>query len=125
MYKIDELLAALGRELIGSEARFEALQKANICYLRCDKAKATNGRTVFADTEKPSDKWRAISGYDFIITFYADAEDVSFEAARLLMKHALCHCGYDPETCQRRIIPHDVQDFRALIEENGIDYISK
>lgn len=125
MLQKSDVLKELGEKLIKSNKDFEKLTNLSICYLVSDKKKAKGLKVVFADTEKVSEKWRLLSGYDFLITFYADAMDsgLSEKAMELLMTHELMHVGYDPDKDQKFIRPHDVDDFRALIEANGFDWI--
>jgi len=93
-----------------------------IRYLACDRMKTSNGKAVFADTTKVSDKMKAISDTDFIITFYNPAcETLSAEALKILMFHELMHVGYDSDQ-KYWIVPHDVEDFECIITRYGIHW---
>lgn len=127
MYKVSEPLQAMGEAMI--REAFPGLAECNIAYLISDKEKNSKGRTVYADVKKVPDMWRAITGLDFVITYYLDAfaEDVSNEARRVLMKHELMHIIFAPDTDgiegERATRGHDVEDFGAIIEEYGYDWI--
>ena len=118
MYKSDEALKALGNEVIRS--CMPNLADVRIAYMRSDKAKKTGSKVVFADCEKLSDKLCALTGIDFVITFYADSEELTMVGHRILMEHELKHVGWDGE--HKSIIPHDVDEFRDIIEKYGLDW---
>lgn len=118
-------LRELGREVIAENKEFNHISGLKIRYLVSDKQRKRAGMTVFADTTKVSDKDKAVSGVDFIITFYADATVLRPDKQRLIMYHELRHVGYDAEKEKCYIIPHDVEDFRSIIEEKGIDWIRR
>ena len=117
-YKHSDALTALGKEVI--KASFPHLKTARISYMTCDKPKKNGAKVVYADCEKLSEKMTTITGIDFVITFYKDSEDLTMVAQRILMEHELRHVGWDGE--KARIVPHDVDDFRAIIEKYGIDW---
>lgn len=124
MYKIDDGLKELASKIIAERTDLKKLADPNcrIAYLRSDKKKTSRGRTVFADTEKVSEKVQALAQYDFIITFYDPAcVALSEEKMKVLMTHELKHVGYEPGK-PLSIIPHDVEDFRDIIETYGMDW---
>lgn len=118
MYRVDKGLTALGEEVI--KAQFPKLTEVAIAFLKSDKPKKNGAKVVYADCEKLSEKMTTITGIDFVITFYKDSEDLTMVAQRILMEHELRHVGWDGE--KARIVPHDVDDFRAIIEKYGIDW---
>ena len=127
MVQLNEELKKLGNEVIEETPDFEHLKKLKIGYLVSDKKKKNGRKTVFGECEKVSDKWRELTGYDFLITFYADAaeEVISKEARKHLMTHELKHIGYDPVDESRYIVPHDVEDFQECLDLWGINWIAK
>lgn len=54
-------------------------------------------------------------------TTWLDLDDVQRER---LLKHELMHCGlkYSDDSVSYYVVPHDVEDFKALIEEYGINF---
>lgn len=95
-----------------------------IRYLWSDKAKKSNNGYVYADTTRVNDKMKAISGVDFIITFYEpNCAKLDDERMEILMHHELKHIGYD-EDGNCKIIPHDVNDFASIIQEHGVNWIA-
>jgi len=122
-YRIDDDMRQTGERLI--EAKFPHLRDASICYLDSDEEKHSSGRTIYADAKKVGEPYRTITGYDFLITFYANAydADVSDEARVVLMEHELMHIGYNEGECS--IIPHDLDDFAAIVDAYGVDWIHR
>ena len=95
-------------------------ENLNVRLLECDERKTRNGRRTYADCSRLSEKMRAISEYDFVITFYA-CDDVSDSALKILTFHEMKHIG-----CQDgklKIIPHDVEDFKEIIDTYGTDWV--
>lgn len=113
-------------ELIQTDKKFEMLKdlEVRICYLMSDKEKRSNGKTVFADTEKVKRKQQTWCHYDFIITFYApNIISLNEKQLWILVEHELLHCGVEPDDkggyiCSIR--PHDFDDFREIIQEHGV-----
>lgn len=118
MYREDKELEALGQMIISADR--EDLQGCPIKYMRCDKSKRNGNMIVYADTEKLSDKLSALTGVDFVITFYKDAEELTMVAHRILMEHELMHICWDEE--KKKIVPHDVQDFAQIINKYGLQW---
>ena len=94
-YTQDEALTSLGHMVIAENDIFEHLGGCRIAFLAAD----------------------------FVITFYATALDKSPEVQYRIMKHELMHVGFDPGNGDRWLIHHDVEDFRDMIDEYGIDWV--
>ena len=122
-YTQDEALTSLGHMVIAENDIFEHLGGCRIAFLAADFVKQHHGGFKHADCEKVNPKWRALSGFDFVITFYATALDKSPEVQYRIMKHELMHVGFDPGNGDRWLIHHDVEDFRDMIDEYGIDWV--
>lgn len=125
-YYINDTLRDIAEKLIRTEDKFEHLRDTGcrIAFQDSDQAKKSNGKVVFADTEKVKDKYKRFMPYDFVITFYTPNTDhLDDEHLMRLMFHELSHVGFDPEENMFSIIPHDVEDFRDVIERWGIDWI--
>lgn len=126
MYQIEESLRGLAAQVIDEHEDVSALMPflPRIAFLYCDAAKKANRKVVYADTQKVDEKMKALTNLDFIITFYApNCEELDDERMEILMHHELKHCGYDGDRCM--IIPHDVEDFRDIIEAHGVDWSTK
>lgn len=124
VFKVDKELQEIVKETIAAYEQFEMLNDARILVLYCDQDKKSRGKRVFADTKKTNELYEFITGYDFIITFYAGVEMMSASALRVLAYHELLHVGYEVRgmSVVKRIIPHDVEDFREVIGRFGVDW---
>lgn len=120
-YEISGDLETLGKEVINAFPEFKSIRSLNIKYLLSDKSKKNGNKVVYADCTKVNDKNKAVSGVDFIITFYADSSGIGKDRMKILMRHELMHVGYDGEKCF--IVPHDCEDFKAIIRDYGVDWI--
>ena len=125
-YKQDETLAAIAAKVIEANANLHHLkdERCRIAYQYSDCEKKSNGKTVFADTEKVKDKLKGILPFDFIVTFYQpNTANFTPEKMERLMYHELRHIGFDPAECKYSIVPHEIEDFRHVIDNWGLDWI--
>lgn len=126
MFEISTELSELASSVIEKHQELKTLSDSNcrIAYQYSDKTKTSNGKTVYADTTKVSDKVKSIANVDFIITFYKPScVGLNEEKKEILMLHELRHVGYDPATGKCRIVPHDVEDFEEIIKDYGMKWI--
>lgn len=125
MYELNDTIRELGEKVIEERAEFAHLRtdELRIIYLSCEKKRTSRGKNVYADTEKISDKVKAVLPADFIITFYRPCcEGLSEENMEKLMIHEMKHIGYESgKPCF--LIPHDVEDFSDMIETYGMKWI--
>ena len=126
--EINEHYAEIGQELIDSEEALADVRnsEATIIYLSSEHEKTSDGRPVLGQCEKIQEKYKwAIPG-DFTITlFKPNIEDLSEEQIRLVILHELLHVGIRIDKDGNEdyyVVPHDVEDFRLLIERYGIDW---
>ena len=120
----DEKLDVMARDIISNTAELSHLADARIVYRWSDREKKRGDSYVYGECKKADDIWKQIHGYDFLIVFYAAALTLSDKAKDILMRHELMHAGYDPETSKCSIIRHDLEDFRAIINEFGADWVN-
>lgn len=123
-YEESEELRKLGEELVANLAKFEPIRRSDcqIAYLCSSKDKTSRGREVFGECEKVNEKAATLSGYDFIITFYVAGMQLSREGKRRLMEHELMHIGINDQTGAFYVVPHDLEDFREIVEKYGVDW---
>lgn len=109
--------------VISHYEKFRFIEEFNIRVklLESDKERVKGIRRIWADCTKLSEKLRAASDCDFIITFYK-CDVLSEDRLRILMYHEVLHMGYTKDG-KLKINPHDVEDFREIIEEHGVDWI--
>ncbi len=95
-----------------------------IAYQFSDQEKESGSKIVYADVEKVKPKIKAFMPYDFLITFYEpNCRGLDEEHMIRLMYHELKHVGFDPEYDKLWVKPHDVEDFRDLIDMWGVDWL--
>ena len=81
MIQFNDDLEKLGADVVGrfQEGKFRVLAelleagKIRIAFLESTKTKRQKTKIVYGDCQKCNEKQKLLSGYDFAITFYADA----------------------------------------------------
>lgn len=121
---------AIGNEMIRAHEDLQHLEGVRIAYLASDQEKKSNGRTIFGECRKVSPQYMWCCPYDFMITIYEPnltAYGFDMEQTAILIRHELMHCGVDEDDSGRkfRIIPHDVEEFNKIIEEEGMHWATK
>lgn len=105
---------------------FPSLANVRIAWLSSDKAKQTNGKIVFGECSKVTEKYDWCCPYDFTITIYEpNVNDFTEEKIKILLEHELMHIGYDPENERMWCVPHDAEEFIEIIRKYGIDWSAK
>lgn len=126
--QINEKYAKIGRELIESEDALIDVRnsQATIIYLSSDFEKTDKGRKVYGQCERVADKYKWGIPADFTITlFEPNIEGKSDEIIKRIIFHELLHVGIDTgkeEMEKYYVRPHDLEDFRYLINRYGVDY---
>lgn len=97
-----------------------------IGYLASNKKKTRNGKAVYADCRKVPDRDKGFIPFDFLITVY-DQNVCGFNSDQMeiLLYHELLHVGAEPKedgTMRYFIVPHDIEDFTAVIDRYGEDW---
>ena len=88
--------ARTGAELIKSEDSLKWIAETGVLvgFMSSNKAKVSNGKTVFGQCERVPDKYKAFIPYDFLITVYEpNVIDFTGQQIRILLHHELLHCG--------------------------------
>ena len=124
-YKQNEKLKEIADKVISENENLKILSnpKCRIAFQYSDEKKKSKNKTVFADTEKVKDKLKVFLPYDFLVTFYEpNTANLTDEKLEHLMYHELRHIGFTEEG-KMFIVPHDIEDFRDVIDQWGIDWI--
>lgn len=124
-YEQSDRLSKIAAKVIAEYADLNHLGDPNcrIAYQTSDQAKKSGSKIVYADTERVKAKYKALMPYDFVITFYwPNCENLTEDKLEMLMYHELKHVGFDGDS-SFTIIPHDVEDFRDVIDRWGVDWI--
>lgn len=96
-----------------------------IGYQWSESDKMKDGMVVYGDCEKVKPKLKEFIDYDFIITFYPCAKNISERARKMLMYHELRHIGINEvegNIATLHLNPHTIQDFREIVEKFGFDW---
>lgn len=119
--------AEIGVELIKTEDCLREIRdsEVTICYLSSEHEKKENGKIIGAQCEKVPLKYKWAVPCDFMITvFEPNVERFTPEQIRILILHELLHVGIERDGNEEtyRIIPHDIEDFREIINRYGIGW---
>jgi hypothetical protein len=96
------------------------------CKIKClfyDKPRKRSGKVILATAEAVSAKYNYLTGLNFIISVYDKAWEVMVDQEKgALLDHELNHCFVGEDKNGEpvyKIIPHDVEDFRVIIDRYG------
>ena len=126
--EINEHYAEIAKDLIEKEPLLEYIRQSDvtIVYLSSDKPKQSKGKSVCGECERINPKYKWAIPCDFTITIF-DPNVITFseDQLRILIFHELLHVkielGDDGEEAYS-INPHDVEEFREIIDRYGIDW---
>lgn len=125
---INEHYAEIAADLIANEEALVdiANSQAQIIFLSSTHKKNGNGKIVHAECEKISDKYKWGIPCDFTITvFEPNIEGFTEEQIRILLFHELLHVKIefkDDGTESYGTYPHDLEDFKLIIDRFGTDW---
>lgn len=120
---INEDYQKIANELIATRPELEDLRNSDVTIicLASDQEKKSNGKLIPGQTEKIADKYKWGIPCDFTITIFDP--NVAYWTAdqmKILMLHELLHVGVDGDRLYIR--PHDLEDFKSIIAEYGVDW---
>ena len=125
---LSERYARIGAELIETEESLAHIKHghATIVYLSSNAEKRSSGRDVLGQCERVPDRWKWAVPADFAITvFEPNVAGMTERQLRILIYHELLHVGIsqnkDGEEVYR-CVPHDLEDFRAVVDTFGADW---
>ena len=124
---IREEYKQIGEDLILTAPELDKIRESgvNIVFLGSDYEKKSQGRVVFGGCEKIPGKYRWAIDYDMaIIVYEPNVERFTPDQLRILILHELMHIGVNEDGNEETyfIVPHDVEDFRSIIDNYGIDW---
>lgn len=121
--RISEEYTEIGRQLIEEMPELQELKLADvqIVYLASEHTKKSGGKLVFGQCEKIPEKYKWGIPCDFTITIF-EPNIVGFndEQLKILIFHELLHIGIEEDKFVIR--PHDLEDFKVIIQKYGIDW---
>ena len=126
--ELNEEYAKIAKRLIDREPLLEFIRQseATILYLSSDKEKKSRGRLVAGECECINPKYKWAIPCDFTIAVY-EPNVITFndEQMEILLFHELLHVKIDINddgTEKYSVNPHDVEEFRTIIDRYGIDW---
>lgn len=118
--------ARIGAELIQAEKSLNWIRETEVSigFMSSNKAKVSNGKTVFGQCERVPDRYKVFIPYDFLITVYEpNVIDFTSQQIRILLHHELLHCGVNMNAEPTyKVVPHDVEEFNEIIDRYGLDW---
>ena len=103
--------------------------QVRIVYLVSNQAKKAGAKVVHGECEKIPAKYRWAIPADFSITLFApNNEHMSEHQLEILLFHELLHIGIDEADDggeSYNIIPHDLEDFKTIIDKYGTEWSLK
>lgn len=122
---ISKEVTLIAEDLIYNDPSFKYIKdsEVKIIYLVSDATPKKDGGLKLGICELVPDKYRWAIDADFTITLFApnvEDSELNEEQLRILVKHELMHVGLNGDKCF--IVPHNVQDFYAIIEEYGVGW---
>ena len=127
MVEISEKYAALAAVVIEEHEDLHWLRQSDIDigYAGSDVEKKRGGKYVLGECHLVPDPWTAWCPHDFAIVIYEpNIEGMSEDQLKILLYHELLHVDMDERNGKPvyKIRPHDVEEFREIIDKYGIDW---
>lgn len=125
-YSIAEYYAELSNDIIRDKRPDILAAGISVGFLSCSKEKR-KGRDhlVYGECKKVNGWELVFCPFDFLIIIYdMNCEGFTDEQIKVLIWHELNHIGID-DRGNHYVKPHDVEDFRNIIDECGIDWAKK
>lgn len=117
----------IGQRLIRTKEKFGDIAAAGvkIAYLSSWEEKKKDKKIVYADCNKVNPRYAWCCKYDFFIVVYEpNVEDFTAKQLEILIEHELMHIGvdFDGTDITFYVKPHDIEEFRDIIDQYGIDW---
>ena len=125
------LFEEMAQELINTapELAYIKNSQVRIIYLVSNQAKKSGTKIVHGECEKIPAKYRWAIPADFSITLFApNNEYMNDRQLEILLFHELLHVGIEPADNGEEsysIVPHDLEDFKVVIDKFGTDWCIK
>lgn len=125
------LFEEMAQELINTapELAYIKNSQVRIIYLVSNQAKKSGTKIVHGECEKIPAKYRWAIPADFSITLFTpNNEHMNDRQLEILLFHELLHVGIEPADNGEEsysIVPHDLEDFKVVIDKFGTDWCIK
>lgn len=118
-----DLVEAASMLIERHQTKLGHLKMFEVVYLWKKSGGKSNGKGTYGKTQKPSGVLTAFTDAHYVIWLAADhVANAGFDDRQVeaLLFHEMLHTGADDETMAPILIPHDVEMFRAEVEEYGL-----
>ena len=118
----------IGERLINTQNELIDIlnSEAIIIFLASEHAKKARDKTIFAECEKVSEKYKWGIPADFTITvFEPNVANFTPDQIEILLFHELLHVGIDFKADGDEayfVKPHDLEDFKVIIDKYGTEW---
>lgn len=125
---MNEYYQQIAKELIEVRPELEAIRESDvqIVLLSSDHKPKKGGKLVFGQCEKIANKYKWAIPADFTITvFEPNCDGMTDEQLSILIFHELLHVGVeidDNGEWKYFTVPHDLEDFKAIVDEYGTSW---
>ena len=125
---MNDFYKQIAKELIDVRPELEKIRESDvqIILLSSDKKAKSKGGSLYGQCEKIQDKYKWAIPADFTITlFEPNLDGFTDEQLSILIFHELLHVGVDLDEngdWKYTIIPHDLEDFKVIVDEYGTDW---
>ena len=129
--ELNDEYTRIGGNLIATMPELQYIKdsRVKIAFLESNYDKRSNCKAVFGECEKIADKNKWALQADFTITVYApNIKGFSEKQITILLFHELLHIGIDYRQGGEEVYsirPHDVEDFKVIIEKYGVDWAER
>lgn len=125
---MNEYYQQIAKELIDVRPELEAIRESDvqIVLLSSDHKAKSKGKPLLGQCEKIQNKYKWAIPADFTITvFEPNCEGMTDEQLSILIFHELLHVGVeldDNGELKYFTVPHDLEDFKAIVDEYGTSW---
>lgn len=123
--KQSSIYAEMAGEVIKNTPSLKWIMEEGISigYLASNYPKKANGKIVCGSCRKVPDRDKWAIPYDFIITIYEpNVEEWDEDKLKILLHHELLHVGMGNGRVKYKTVPHDIEDFKEIINQYGMDW---
>lgn len=125
-YSYSEYYGELANDIIRDKRPDILAAGISVGFLSCNKEKR-RGKThlVYGECRRVVSWESVFCPFDFLIIIYdVNCEGFTDEQIKILLWHELEHIGID-DRGEHFVKPHDVEDFRDIVDKYGLDWASK
>ena len=117
----------IAKRLIKNRPEFEHIRRFNvkIAYASSWEEKRKRNKIVFGECRKVPDYFRWLIPYDFVIYVYEpNILHMNEKQLEILIYHELRHIGVKEDGVEPSfyIVPHDIEDFKNILERYGLEW---